>query len=1002
VLGLVQTRESTFVEEPVSEEGSRPQGKPPPEGGALHERPQQLSALLEELARAPAAQLEQAWGRGLRPGDRVGRFELQRELGRGGFGVVYEAQDLDLGRAVAFKAIRPGARLGDRTEEWLRREAEAVARLNHPNIVTLHDLGSGPTGPYLIFELLRGQTLAARLQGGALPLGEAVRVAVEVARALAHAHAAGVVHRDLKPANVILTDDGAVKVLDFGLAHLFGRDGPPTAGTPAYMAPEQWRAEPGDERTDLFALGVVLHQMICAELPYRILRERSEVLDPGDAPRLSSRSVPVPLRRLVHAMIAKAAIDRPASAQRVLDELLAVQRALSRPPVRRGARAAAAVALTLAVAVSTWRLLSPEAGPGAVRLGVLVPDFVNETGDRDLDGLSGLLSTSLEQSRRLAVVTRAQSFDLLRRQGRGEVDRIDEPLARELGRLTGAQALLLGSVHRLGERYALALTAVDPAADRHLFSLREDAPGKDGLLDALDRLSERARGALRERSAEISGSQVRLAEAITGNVEAYRHYFEGQDCMERPSRSGSWLGTMACAEHFRQALAVEPGFALAHYQLAMVLSRERGPTAERDAHLAAAVRSMDRVPARERTLIRAWKEHADGRDDAALALYQELLERFPDDKQALFRAGDLLYHRGDHAAALPYFERVLALQPGAEWPADHAVQSLALLGRRADLERLVEQLRGLPLTADRLHARVRALVSLGRGAEAVELARGATPEGGRAAAEDLVGTLVATGAYAEAEAELRRAPPADPADLVPRLSLVNAVAAQGRAAEALRLTEAVEVDLPLQRRAQPAYVRAVVLAGQGRRDAAWLEAVRLAAEEPELAADLGVVLALLGEAARAEALVRGVAPGSPQAEQVRALVTWRKGDGPGAMAALAALEVRNPLPPGGAPPAFLLAVVSDDSGDPREAVRAVHRFQQLWPRGAIRALAWPRALLLLARNHARLGEQEQAREAAGRLLALLSRADPGLPLRAAAEAEARKLGLPSRRAGAPR
>jgi len=977
----------------VSEEGSRPQGKPPPEGGALHERPQQLSALLEELARAPVAQLEQAWGRGLRPGDRVGRFELQRELGRGGFGVVYEAQDLDLGRAVAFKAIRPGARLGDRTEEWLRREAEAVARLNHPNIVTLHDLGRGPTGPYLIFELLRGQTLASRLQAGALPLGEAVRVAVEVARALAHAHAAGVIHRDLKPANVILTDDGAVKVLDFGLAHLFGRDGPPTAGTPAYMAPEQWRAEPGDERTDLFALGVVLHQMICAELPYRILRERSEVLDPGDAPWLTSRSVPVPLRRLVHASIAKAAIDRPASAQRVLDDLLAVQRALSRPPVRRGARAAAAVALTLAVGVSTWRLAAPGPGPGpgSARLGVLVPDFVNETGDRDLDGLSGLLSTSLEQSRRLAVVTRTQSFDLLRRQGKGEVERIDETLAVELGRLTGAQALLLGSVHRLGERYALSVKAVDPAGDRHLFSLREDAPGKDGLLEALDRLSERVRGALQERGDEIERSRASLPQAVTGNLQAYQHYWEGETCMSRPSRAGSWSGVVACAEHFRRALALDPGFALAHYQIAYLLSRERLPEEQRDAHMAQALRSVERLPARERGIVRAWKAHLDGKDEEALRLYGELQERFPDDKQVLNLAGELLYHRGEHAAALPYFQKLLSLDPAAEWPLDHAVHSMAALGRRDELSALVESLRHLEATEPRDHALVRALVWLGRPGEALASARDARERGGLAALGDLAGALVATGAHQEAEVVLREGA-RQGASLPLRLSLVAALGTQGRLREAGRELDALEAIEGGNRKLCD-YTRALFQAAQGDAEAVGSAATRAAAVDASLAADLAIVGALMGGRGAAATLAGSPRPSATYAAELDALADWDRGRPVEAMAALGVLEARDPLPLEGIPPSAILAMVADAAGEPREAARAARSYLSLWPKGAVRIWAYPRVLLVLARAQARLGEAEGAHAALRQLLDLLRSADPALPVLREARAEARRLGL---------
>jgi serine/threonine protein kinase len=177
--------------------------------------PGELSALLAEIA-APLSESSSASSRHrLRIGEYVGRFELVRKLGHGGFGVVFEAVDTELGRRVAFKVLKPARRDRSR-DELLVREAEAVARLQHPGIVTLHDAGRCDAGPFLILELLRGETLAARLSRGRLASRDAVRVSLAVAEALAHAHAGGVLHRDLKPANVFLTSDGGVKVLDFG------------------------------------------------------------------------------------------------------------------------------------------------------------------------------------------------------------------------------------------------------------------------------------------------------------------------------------------------------------------------------------------------------------------------------------------------------------------------------------------------------------------------------------------------------------------------------------------------------------------------------------------------------------------------------------------------------------------------------------------------------------------------------------------------------------------
>jgi hypothetical protein len=239
----------------------------PREDGSTGLRPGALTELMEALARTPEFDAGEAWARSLHPGLAIGRFELVREIGRGGFGLVFEAVDRQLGRRVALKAMRPGEHPARLQRAWLQREAEAAAQLNHPNIVTLFDVGSWEGGPYLIMELLRGEALDARLARGALPPGEALAVAIDVARALAHAHRAGVVHRDLKPSNVFLTDTGFTKVLDFGLAHVFGEGRPIAGGTPAYMAPEQRRGEVGDARTDVFSAALVLDETLGGAAP---------------------------------------------------------------------------------------------------------------------------------------------------------------------------------------------------------------------------------------------------------------------------------------------------------------------------------------------------------------------------------------------------------------------------------------------------------------------------------------------------------------------------------------------------------------------------------------------------------------------------------------------------------------------------------------------------------------------------------------------------------------
>jgi TolB-like protein/tetratricopeptide (TPR) repeat protein len=290
---------------------------------ALTVAPGAVTALLKELAQTPSEPGVALPA--LHPGQVVGRFELLREIGHGGFGVVWEARDRELGRSVAFKAIRAGGNTTLR-EERLFREAEAAARLQHPNIITLYDVGRCEQGPYLVLELLSGRTLAERKAQGTLTLRDALRIGVEVAKGVAHAHAHGVVHRDLTPGNVFLCDDGQVKVLDFGMAHAFGQrkvDG----GTRAYMAPEQARGAPEDERTDVFALGAILHETLSGELPF------------SDAEALASSS-PAPglevpeaaLGELVGRMLEKDPVKRPRDAGEVLSALTTIQRELERLP----------------------------------------------------------------------------------------------------------------------------------------------------------------------------------------------------------------------------------------------------------------------------------------------------------------------------------------------------------------------------------------------------------------------------------------------------------------------------------------------------------------------------------------------------------------------------------------------------------------------------------------------------------------------------------------------
>jgi predicted Ser/Thr protein kinase len=323
----------------------------------------------------------------LTPGERIGTFLIEGEIGRGGMGVVYRAQDERLNRKVAVKALSPLIdRPGDEARQRLRREAQAAAALSHECVATVYALEERGGDWFIVSELVEGQTLRDRLQYGPVPVREAVEIALQVARGVAAAHALGIVHRDLKPDNVILTPTGGVKILDFGIAHIGQTTSDSTTrtltaaglivGTPGYMAPEQLRDGPVDPRTDVFALGVLLYELLTGDAPFGRGGGPSVVLAviEREPEPIGARvaGVPPAVAQIVATCLAKMPGARYASASEVAAALDAARLSMigvatpqpigiaSRPPTRdpiwwwRFHLAAATVAHSAMVVPAAW------------------------------------------------------------------------------------------------------------------------------------------------------------------------------------------------------------------------------------------------------------------------------------------------------------------------------------------------------------------------------------------------------------------------------------------------------------------------------------------------------------------------------------------------------------------------------------------------------------------------------------------------------------------------
>lgn len=605
--------------------------------------PGRLSMLLEELARAPGEDLHRAWQKRLQPGDMVGRFEILREIGRGGFGVVYEALDQQLGRSVAFKTLRPARTSHELSADWIRKEAEAVARLDHPAIVTLHEVGTCDSGPYLVEELLRGQTLEERLRGGPLPAREAVAVGLEIARGLAHAHGRGVLHRDLKPGNVFLTEDGRVKLLDFGLAHLLGTRGVQGAGTPRYMPPEQLRGEVVDARADVFALGATLFEALTGKAPFEVKEGRSAALDGDPLPALPERTA-APLAGLLERCLSKDATARPASGQAVVEELLAAQATLDRPG-RGGRRASlappapsrrlrlallfAGIAVVLAggayLVAARGRPTTRTATVSSAPPSVAVLPFADMSPGKDQeylgDGIAEEIINALTRVEGLQVVGRTSSFSF-----KGKSDDL-----REVGRKLGAGAVLEGSIRTAGPKVRITAQLVNAASGYHLWSETYDRDLTD-VLTLEDEIARAVVGALRVRLAGGSAPAPRTRRVAP---EAYTAHLIGKQLLRRNNVSDFERSQKA----FEKAIALDPGYAPAWAGLAE-----------------ATFWFSDHLP--KLADIRKGYDRAVAAADQALALDPDLPQGYA--TRGLLRASV----RWDWEGAGTDFERALRLSPG--------------------------------------------------------------------------------------------------------------------------------------------------------------------------------------------------------------------------------------------------------------------------------------------------------------------------------------------------
>ncbi len=527
-------------------------------------------------------------------GKQIGHYQVLTRIGRGGMGEVFLAEDTSLGRRVALKLLRGEFTTNEERLRRFRHEARAASALNHPNILTIYEIGQEHSLHFMATEYVEGETLRQHITAGRLTPGQTLDVAVQVASALAAAHQAGIIHRDIKPENIMVRTDGYVKVLDFGLAKLAEIKAVDTVaptlpnvetepgvvmGTVSYMSPEQARGQTVDARTDVWSLGAVIYEMASGHQPFEGETASdviSLILQKEPVPLVQlSPEVPGELERIVRKALRKNKNERYQTIDDLMLDLKSLTQRLSfeaqlersATPNERTVKGAfiskssnrayvyGGVGAVLVVVLITLYLFFGPKHPSIENKSVAVLPFVNMSADKEeeyfSDGLTEELINVLTKVEGLRVPARTSAFAFKDKQQD----------IRKIGEQLNVSAVLEGSVRKAGNKLRITAQLINVADGFHLWSETFDRDMQD-VFAIQDDISRRIVDTLKIK---LTGEQtVRLTKRYTENTEAYQSYLKGRYYWSKKTDESLKKGL----EYFKQSLDQDPTFALAYVGMA--------------------------------------------------------------------------------------------------------------------------------------------------------------------------------------------------------------------------------------------------------------------------------------------------------------------------------------------------------------------------------------------------------------------------------------------------
>ena len=573
-------------------------------------------------------------------GKTISHYRILEKLGEGGMGVVYKAQDTKLDRIVALKFLSKDLLRDKEAKTRFVHEAKVASALNHPNITTIYEIDEVEGECFICMEYVEGKSIKEVVKEREIEgwdMGRIIEVAIQIAEGLSKAHQKGIVHRDIKSENIMLTNEGLVKIMDFGLAKLKGVTGVTkvgsTLGTVAYMSPEQASGQEVDLRSDIFSFGVVLYEMTTGQLPfkgehevalmYSIINETPEPLARYKA------NVPEELQRIVDRTLEKNRQMRHQTSDDMAADLKRLKRTIEEgiPLQERG-------------------VLAHEPG----KRSIAVMYFEEITGDEDIRwlsrGLPHMLITDLEQSRFIEVVGYQRLFDILRLLGKEDAERINASTATEVARRAGVTTMLLGSIFKSGNKIRIDYELQDVNDGKLIYA--DKVVGEEPLALA-DRLANQIK--LRLDIDPDKDPHNKVSDVTTHSPQAYRYYLEGLDYHYK-------IYHAEAEKSYRKALELDPTFAMAYFRLAVLKEGS-----EQKRLIAKALQYSDKISQKEKCYIRCLDAVRSENYTQYIKELRKMVERYPEEKEASYWLGHIYYKLRAHEEAVRHLNKAIKIDP---------------------------------------------------------------------------------------------------------------------------------------------------------------------------------------------------------------------------------------------------------------------------------------------------------------------------------------------------